>query len=164
VSGTYSGYFFSIYYILLSVTALSVHMNSVHTGVKNFPCSDCEKKFKSNYDLTRHRATVHLGQKPACPYCGKRLANMRQHIRVVHKQIRFPCDICKKQLTTRSELKKHTASAHYPAEQGAAGGALEYQCEDQMIQQYLGRHQFGLEGLAWPDSGASSPIHPSIHP
>ena len=68
-----------------SVTALAVHMNSVHTGVKNFPCPECGKKFKSNYDLNRHRDTVHLGNKPPCPYCGKHLANIRQHIRVVHK-------------------------------------------------------------------------------
>ena len=68
-----------------SVTALAVHMNSVHTGVKNFPCPECGKKFKSNYDLNRHRDTVHLGNKPCCPFCGKHLANIRQHIRVVHK-------------------------------------------------------------------------------
>jgi len=101
-----------------SVTALAVHMNSVHTGAKNFGCQDCGKKFKSNYDLNRHRDTVHLGNKPVCPFCGKHLANIRQHIRVVHKQIRFPCSVCKKQMTTKAELRKHFSKAHYNMDPG----------------------------------------------
>ena len=32
------------------------------SGNRNFPCTSCDKKFKSNYDLTRHRQSVHLGQ------------------------------------------------------------------------------------------------------
>jgi len=150
-----------------SVTALAVHMNSVHTGVKNFPCPECGKKFKSNYDLNRHRDTVHLGNKPCCPFCGKHLANIRQHIRVVHKQIRFPCTICKKQMTTKAELKKHYAKCHYsmggepviesrtgnpniePGENGLySNNSLHKELsEEQLIAQYLGKQQFSL-----PDS------------
>ena len=37
-----------------SVTALAVHMNSVHTGVKNFPCPECGKKFKQKTGWQRH--------------------------------------------------------------------------------------------------------------
>ncbi|XP_023345480.1 zinc finger protein 271-like [Eurytemora carolleeae] len=68
-----------------TVTTLAGHMNAVHADNRNFPCVSCDKKFKSNYDLARHRDSVHLGQKPACPICGKHLANLNQHIRVVHK-------------------------------------------------------------------------------
>jgi len=146
-----------------SVTALAVHMNSVHTGVKNFPCPECGKKFKSNYDLNRHRDTVHLGNKPCCPFCGKHLANIRQHIRVVHKQIRFPCTICKKQMTTKAELRKHYAKSHYsiggepviesrtgnpniePDEGGIYHNSLQKELSDeQLIAQYLGKQQFSM--------------------
>jgi len=146
-----------------SVTALAVHMNSVHTGVKNFPCPECGKKFKSNYDLNRHRDTVHLGNKPCCPFCGKHLANIRQHIRVVHKQIRFPCTICKKQMTTKAELRKHYAKSHYnvggepviesrtgnpniePEEGEIYQNSLPKELSDeQLIAQYLGKQQFTL--------------------
>lgn len=150
-----------------SVTALAVHMNSVHTGVKNFPCPECGKKFKSNYDLNRHRDTVHLGNKPCCPFCGKHLANIRQHIRVVHKQIRFPCTICKKQMTTKAELRKHYAKSHYsiggepviesrtgnPNIEPEEGGIYNHNplqkelSDEQLIAQYLGKQQFSM-----PDS------------
>jgi len=150
-----------------SVTALAVHMNSVHTGVKNFPCPECGKKFKSNYDLNRHRDTVHLGNKPCCPFCGKHLANIRQHIRVVHKQIRFPCTICKKQMTTKAELKKHYTKCHYsiggepviasrtgnPNIEPSEGGMYNHTTlqkelsDEQLIAQYLGKQHFTL-----PDS------------
>jgi len=95
-----------------TVTTLAGHMNAVHAGNRNFPCTSCDKKFKSNYDLTRHRASVHLGQKPACPICGKHLSNLDQHIRIVHKQIKFSCNLCSKQLNTRSDLQKHITKVH----------------------------------------------------
>lgn len=153
----------------VTVTALAVHMNAVHTSSKNFTCLDCDKKFKSNYDLSRHRDLVHLGQKPPCPYCGKHLANMRQHIRVVHKQIRFPCHLCKKQMTTKSELKKHFAKSHTEETSSASlefstapglpedpEGELapddEFQLsagqkdlsDEQLIAQYLGKQSFNI--------------------
>merc|ERR1719402_888891 len=123
-----------------SVTALAVHMNSVHTGSKNFGCNECGKKFKSNYDLNRHRDTVHLGNKPVCPFCGKHLANIRQHIRVVHKQIRFPCSVCKKQMTTKAELRKHFAKAHFnPVSDQVAEPRPEH--IDQLSNQQQHEHQ-----------------------
>jgi len=108
-----------------------------------------------------------LGNKPCCPFCGKHLANIRQHIRVVHKQIRFPCTICKKQMTTKAELKKHYAKSHYsmcgepvlesrtinPNIEPDQGGLYNHSSlqkdfsDEQLIAQYLGKQQFSM-----PDS------------
>jgi len=107
-----------------TVSCLSAHMNAVHADVRNFPCDMCEKKFKSNYDLTRHRDSVHLGNKAACPMCGKRISNLNQHIRVVHKQIKFNCTLCIKKYNTKSELHKHIKVAHPAESESATGGFI----------------------------------------
>merc|ERR1719233_1701369 len=113
-------------------------MNSVHTGVKNFPCPECGKKFKSNYDLNRHRDTVHLGNKPCCPFCGKHLANIRQHIRVVHNIGGDPV------------IASRTGN---PNIEPSAGGMYNHTnlqkelSDEQLIAQYLGKQHFTL-----PDS------------
>lgn len=41
---------------------LSCHMEQVHTKIRNFSCSQCDKKFRSDYDLKRH-STTHTGQR-----------------------------------------------------------------------------------------------------
>jgi len=107
-----------------TVSCLSAHMNAVHADVRNFPCDMCDKKFKSNYDLTRHRDSVHLGNKAECPMCGKRISNLNQHIRVVHKQIKFNCSLCIKKYNTRSELQKHVRVAHPTDIDSVAGPCL----------------------------------------
>ncbi|GMR48172.1 hypothetical protein PMAYCL1PPCAC_18367, partial [Pristionchus mayeri] len=62
---------------------LSCHMEQVHTKVRNFSCPDCDKKFRSDYDLKRH-STTHTGQRFVCYHCDSGFASKQRvacHIR-----------------------------------------------------------------------------------
>ena len=124
-----------------TVTSLSGHMNAVHADNRKFACPNCDKRFKSKYDLSRHRDNVHLGHKPACPYCGKHLANLDQHIRVVHKQIRFTCTICSKQLNTKADLRKHVDKIHGTAAATAVAQNNTYAEKLQVTERLLPQYQ-----------------------
>ncbi|KAF8372351.1 hypothetical protein PRIPAC_78780 [Pristionchus pacificus] len=62
---------------------LSCHMEQVHTKIRNFSCSQCDKKFRSDYDLKRH-STTHTGQRFVCYHCDTGFASKQRvacHIR-----------------------------------------------------------------------------------
>ncbi|KAJ3079055.1 hypothetical protein HK102_004057 [Quaeritorhiza haematococci] len=46
-----------------------------HTGVRNFPCDECNARFRRKQDLQRHRRTMHSEAKlHRCPNCDKEFA------------------------------------------------------------------------------------------
>ncbi|GMT24274.1 hypothetical protein PFISCL1PPCAC_15571, partial [Pristionchus fissidentatus] len=62
---------------------LSCHMEQVHTKTRNFACTECDKKFRSDYDLQRH-STTHTGQRFVCYQCDTGFASKQRvacHIR-----------------------------------------------------------------------------------
>ena len=64
------------------VTSLSIHLQIEHNGSKNFPCSNCGKKFQRKPDVYRHNSRVHLGIRDhPCDICGKRFGDNKDMIR-----------------------------------------------------------------------------------
>ena len=90
-----------------------------------FPCQICDKKFQSNYHLSRH-ARVHTGAKPfICEICGHsstQIGHLRSHIRIVHEKVKvIECEMCPKRFATNQDLSihmnKHTGAKPYKCDQ-----------------------------------------------
>ncbi|XP_057681112.1 general transcription factor IIIA, b [Corythoichthys intestinalis] len=92
-----------------------------HTGFKPFPCENCDKRFCTRYELTRHELN-HSGE--------------RLH--------RCPTDDCSEAFVRHSSLKKHVARAHQHKER-------RYQCTHEdcqasfrkkyQLKAHIGEHQ-----------------------
>ena len=77
----------------------------------NFHCEICDKRFKSNYHLSRHSIT-HTGAKPyVCETCGLRFTqkvSVDSHIKAVHDKVKtFECELCSKTFARKSDLLIH---------------------------------------------------------
>ena len=90
-------------------------------GIRN--CMD-DFGFKHEYQNSVHKISTENSEATIdatdldgteCPECDKvftQKAMMRQHFRSVHQGIRFPCDICGLQVTTKYKLIAHHKSKH----------------------------------------------------
>ncbi|XP_001359298.3 zinc finger protein 239 [Drosophila pseudoobscura] len=82
-----------------------------HTGIKNFACQDCGKKYYTDHLLSLHQRIVHRGEKPyTCKYCGKSFHNSTT--RVIHERIHtnarpYACNYCNKCFSSASGRKRH---------------------------------------------------------
>ena len=76
-------------------------------------CDLCGKDYETVNGLEKHRLTVHgVGRdeeriKHDCPYCGKIITFVDQHIRAAHRDASgiCVCEVCGK--TVEKDLKKH---------------------------------------------------------
>jgi KRAB domain-containing zinc finger protein len=90
-------------------------------GEKNFVCEACGKRFETKYMLKMHQE-CHSEVRPyVCKICRssyKRHRNLLSHEQEVHgifsvgpgkekESLSFPCDVCKKEFTTRKKVAIH---------------------------------------------------------
>lgn len=82
-----------------------------HSGVKNFQCKQCSKRFYTEHLTQLHERTVHLGERPyACKYCDKTFQNSTT--RIVHERCHtnvrpYICKFCEKAFSYASGLSRH---------------------------------------------------------
>ena len=135
-------------------TTLKCHMNVVHFKSKPFKCYVCQRNFSTKRIMDTHCKVIHSNtqhkkyQKDGeckicgkvldqaklaahvknshdvknkvndlkCDICGKQFSNhttLRRHIEVVHDKIKpFSCHICEKNFATKLSLSKHKNSIH----------------------------------------------------
>ena len=71
-----------------SASHLKIHIDSVHSGIKDHKCDTCGKSFSRSGDLKTHINTVHNGKKDhKCDSCGKAFSQagiLKRHINSVH--------------------------------------------------------------------------------
>ena len=78
-------------------------------------CKICQKQFKSNFNLNRHKDKIHGSQKSITEKeklicCNKKFSsatNLSKHFRLVHKGENFPCSNCGKILNSKESMKYH---------------------------------------------------------
>ena len=89
------------------------HIKSVHLKEKNHFCQRCEYKTLFKSDLLKHDELVHQKIKKSCPHCGKQVANLHEHIRLVHKrEKKFQCNYCGYSCVKQSDMRKHSKNVH----------------------------------------------------
>ena len=89
------------------------HVKNVHGKEKNYFCSLCTYETMFKADLLKHDELVHKKMKKACPDCGKQVANLPEHIRLVHKKEKnFKCNFCAYSCAKQSDMKKHSKNVH----------------------------------------------------
>lgn len=95
---------------------LKLHMRT-HTGIKNFSCEVCSKRFALKGSLKKHRQ-VHIDKEQnikrhKCNICGFAThhdSNLRRHMKIhtgVKIVAKFKCKTCDKNFTDKGYLKKH---------------------------------------------------------
>ncbi|KAH8267347.1 hypothetical protein KR018_011801 [Drosophila ironensis] len=94
-----------------------VHANSfklhmlMHSGVKAFPCTECDRSFYVDYQRAKHYRIVHQGQRPyTCRFCGKSFPAC--HNKAVHERIHtntrpYKCRHCEKCFISGDKRKRH---------------------------------------------------------
>ena len=92
------------------------HIRASHEN-ELFDCTECGKKFKTNYELLRHVQYVHSSEKKtfACSLCTKRYndpGNLQYHISAIHEGTRIQCNECNKTFTQKSNRDRHVKNNH----------------------------------------------------
>lgn len=101
-------------YKTFSLTNLNNNHKSIHSDVKSFVCTECNKSFKNAKQLRNHKM-VHKEKTPkavhVCDMCNKSFCNRRQlklHVDGVHKKLKpFLCSYCGYKGASKSVLKMH---------------------------------------------------------
>jgi uncharacterized Zn-finger protein len=89
----------------------------IHTGEKDFKCSECERAFGEKSTLKRHLLT-HTGERPMkCSYCSKTFADRTNVMRheILHSGPRpFRCqeENCNKGFESAELLEDHLVKSH----------------------------------------------------
>lgn len=87
---------------------LKNHIRLMHSDVKPFCCSKCNKLFKSSALLRVHQQVHTDDRKHACDACGKkfhRKETLRRHASVHTGVLAFPCESCPKRFRTKQLLR-----------------------------------------------------------
>ena len=112
--------------ILDMCTSLYPYMRNVHKTKLAYSCHICNAKISKKYYVKRHIETVHEGKKPfQCDLCVSSFRHpsaLKVHLetckgshgspRLKKKTIPWPCQICKKKLTSKGALKSHITGVH----------------------------------------------------
>lgn len=93
---------------------LKVHFKSVHTNIRPYICSVCDKRFVMQRILTEH-LRKHLGTKFRCDKCPKSFS-LKSHLRIHEQQhtcdTKYKCLECNLSFTKAIEQKRHMREMH----------------------------------------------------
>ena len=94
-------------------TNLNNHKISAHKEIKDVRCSICSKMFKSDRYLQYHTNNTHgTKNRRPCEICGKNLIDLRRHMKLVHGNKQFRCEICNYETAELRKFNSHTKVVH----------------------------------------------------
>ncbi|EDW85187.1 uncharacterized protein Dwil_GK12746 [Drosophila willistoni] len=88
------------------------HISSEHDPEQPYNCPepDCDEAFQDAASRTVHMKSVHVDKQFTCDVCGKKYGdrqNLRHHIEKYHSDTDFECNMCEKRFFTKKSLKYH---------------------------------------------------------
>ena len=78
-------------------------------------CPECQKKFSSFANMSRHFESKHKGIKFKCNICTRQFTSqdaLAIHTKSIHFGVKFPCDQCDYQATQKFSLTTHIRKHH----------------------------------------------------
>jgi len=115
------------------VSNIRQHKRFVHEKDLRFKCdvSGCESRFPNNMRLLRHQKQVHHMFTEVCLVCRKEVADMKQHIKLVHEEISMNTDPKKDRVQDMSGNRNcSTKPAEYNDEQESPDNSMDVSEED----------------------------------
>lgn len=101
---------------ICKTTKLLKRHKSSHSTDRPFNCDICDKSFKFNFEVTKHKKICHSGPQPReiCDLCGKSILcrSLQAHLRSHDKGTFYKCDYCEKGYYCQETLKQHVKHKH----------------------------------------------------
>ena len=75
-------------------------------------CTICNKRFKTNRTLCRHKRAVHSSQIFNCDHCTKQFArkdSLAAHVKS-HEEANYECDVCRKKFCLLRTYQQHIST------------------------------------------------------
>ena len=97
---------------------LNIHIGAEHEGREVLQCTNCEKSYLDKRSLVRHKYEAHKIPKAKsikcnlCHFMGVSEFTMQRHMKSVHENNMFVCDICEFKSPFRKVLKNHVEMRH----------------------------------------------------
>ena len=84
-----------------------------------YVCDICQKEFSMRCSMNRHKREYHMKEgrygPVKCPHCGMESVNKRslaEHIKSMHDNIKYNCEVCQASLTSEYSLLRHKREVH----------------------------------------------------
>ncbi|XP_052859863.1 transcription factor grauzone-like [Anopheles cruzii] len=104
------------------IYVLQRHVKHVHTEQGQiFQCDICLQKYPNTRALTHHKQRVHVEEKFACEFCGKRFKRkiyLREHVASHTGQPLYSCNLCTATFNSSGNLYAHRRKSHVGAGRG----------------------------------------------
>ena len=83
----------------------------------SFECEICEKKFSEKRVLQAHKRSVHdqvvkRCQFDGCDFIARTQSSLISHMKIVHEEILFKCNICDYSSPRKGDLNRHVGEKH----------------------------------------------------
>merc|ERR1712039_967729 len=86
-------------------------MKTVHCNKRPFKCTQCERSFKLNKQLTQHIRIVHDKEKRyMCKWCPAGFfmkIDWEDHCRIHTEEKPYKCELCSNAFKSKREVKRH---------------------------------------------------------